>query len=109
MGRVVDVGEHTARVLLLSDSSSRVPVISGNSRQHAILAGTGDELLRPTFVGGDSQNIALGEPITTTSEGGLIPDSVMVGTVFRRDANGVLVKPTRPLARAEYVRVMMGK
>jgi hypothetical protein len=29
--------------------------------------------------------------------------------VFRRDANGLLVKPTRPLARSEYVRVMIAK
>ncbi len=107
VGRLVDVGEHTSRVLLLSDSRSRVPVITATTRQHAILAGTGDELLRMTFVGGDSNAIPLGEPIMTTSEGGLIPESVMVGTVFRRDATGLLVKPIRPLARAEYVRVMI--
>ena len=109
VGRLVEVGEHTSRVLLLSDSSSRVPVISGNSRQHAILAGNGDELMRMTFVGGDPAQIQLGEPVMTTAEGGLIPESVMVGTVFRRDANGLLVKPQRPLASAEYMRVMVAK
>ena len=109
VGRLVDVGEHTARVQLLSDGTSRVPVISANSRQHAILAGTGDELLRMTFVGGDPAQIQLGEPVMTTSEGGLIPDSVMVGTIFRRDANGLLVKPLRPLGTAEYVRIMVAK
>lgn len=107
IGRLVDVGENTSRVLLLSDSRSRIPVITANTRQHAILAGTGDELMRMTFVGGDSSSIELGEPIMTTSEGGLIPESVMVGTVFRRDASGLLVKPMRPLARAEYVRIMI--
>ncbi len=109
VGRLVDVGERTARVLLLSDTSSHVPVISGDSRQHAILVGTGDELLRMTFIGGDPEQIQLGESVMTTSEGGLIPDSVMVGTVFRRDGNELLVKPLRPLARSEYVRVMVTK
>lgn len=109
IGRVLEVSDNTARVLLLSDSSSRVPVITGNSRQHAILAGTGDELLRLTFIGGDPQDIELGEPIMTTSEGGLIPESVMVGTVFRREAGALLVKPSRPLSQPEYVRVMMSK
>ena len=107
IGRVVDVSEHTARVLLLSDNSSRVPVITGNTRQHAILAGTGDELLRLTFVGGEQAQIQLGEPVMTTSEGGLIPQSIMVGTVFRRDDHGLLVKPLRPLAAPEYVRAMV--
>lgn len=109
VGRIVEVSERTAHVQLLTDGTSRIPVISGNTRQHAILAGTGDELLRMTFVGGDSAQIQLGEPVMTTSEGGLIPDSVMVGTVFRRDANGLLVKPLRPLGASEYVRIMMAK
>lgn len=109
VGRTVEVGDRTARVLLLSDNASRVPVITGDSRQNAILTGTGDELMRLTFVVGEPQNIKLGETIMTTSEGGLIPDSVMVGTIFRRDASGLLVKPLRPLARSEYVRVMVAK
>ena len=109
VGRIVDVSDRTARVQLLSDGTSRVPVISATTRQHAILAGTGDELLRMTFVGGDPAQIQLGEPVMTTSEGGLIPDSVMVGTVFRRDTNGLLVKPSRPLGASEYVRIMMAK
>lgn len=109
IGRIVDVGDRTARVLLLSDAMSRIPVITGNSRQHAILAGAGDELLRMTFVTGDAKEIQLGEPVMTTAEGGLMPDNIMIGTVFRRDASGLLVKPLRPLARAEYVRVVVTK
>ncbi|MFZ4541195.1 MAG: rod shape-determining protein MreC [Rickettsiales bacterium] len=109
VGRVVDVGNRTARVLLLSDNSSRVPVITGDSRQQAILTGTGDELMRLTFVSGDPQNIKIGETVMTTSEGGLIPDSVMVGTIFRRDTSGLVVKPLRPLAHSEYIRVMVAK
>ena len=111
LGRVTDVGEHTAKVLLLSDSTSRIPVIAATTRQHAILAGTGagDELLRLTFLGGDSADIALGDQITTTEEGGLIPGGIIVGTVFRRDSTGLLVKPIRPLAQSEYVRVVVAK
>lgn len=110
VGRIVDLGETNARVLLLSDSNSRVPVISATSRQHAILAGTGDALLRLTFVGGDPDTIALGESIVTTEEGGLIPGGIMIGTVFKRDGSGaLLVKPGRPLAESEYLRVIVSK
>lgn len=110
IGRLIDVGDTQSRVLLLSDASSRVPVITGTTRQHAILTGTGEELMRLTFVGGNSKSIQLGETVVTTSEGGLIPESVAVGNIFKRDSNGVLlVKPLRPLASAEYVRVMVTK
>jgi rod shape-determining protein MreC len=111
VGRVVDVGEHSARVLLLSDSASRIPVVSANGRIHAILAGTGsgDELMRLTFLGADGAGIAVGEQIVTTEEGSLIPGGVLIGTVFRRDSSGLSVKPLRPLAQSEYVRVIVAK
>lgn len=107
VGRITDVGTTTSRVLLLTDPSSRVPVISATSRQHAILAGTGDALLQLTFIGGDASSIALGETIVTTEEGGLIPGGIIIGTVFRRDSTGLLVKPLRPLADSEYMRVIV--
>ncbi len=108
IGRTIEVGETTSRVLLLSDPASRVPVVTEESRHRAILAGTGENLLRMTFIEGDAAQIALGETVMTTAQGGLMPESVVVGTVFRREQSGeVLVKPPRPLAQAEYVRVMV--
>ena len=111
IGRITEVGDHSSRVLLLSDSTSRIPVVTANTRQHALAAGTGseDELLRLSFVGGDSANIPLGEQVATTEEAGLIPGGIVIGTVFRRDKNGLLVKPLRPLAQSEYVRVIATK
>ncbi len=109
MGRVVQVAEKTAAIQLLSDATSRVPVITGTSRQHAILAGTGDDLLRMTFVSGNAEAIALGEPVVTTEEGDLIPGGILIGTVFRREGDVLLVKPMRPLAQTEYARVIVTK
>ncbi len=108
VGRVLAPGTHTAQVLLLSDSSSRIPVITANGRVHAIASGTGngDEMLRLTFLSGDGADIPLGEPIVTTEEGGLIPGGIAIGTVFKRDRNGLRVKPMRPYARSEYMRII---
>ena len=106
IGRVTDVAEHSSRVLLLSDASSRVPVITNDTRQHAILAGTGDDLLRLTRITADQVNVNLGEAVVTTAEGNLIPGGLAVGQVFRSDKNGYSVKPVRALTQAEYVRVI---
>lgn len=105
IGRVTEVNRHSARVLLLSDVLSRVPVVTGTSRQRAILAGTGGDLLRLSFLSADS-SIALGEQVTTTEEGGLIPGGIAIGTVFRHDNSGYLVQPARSLTSPEYVRVV---
>lgn len=108
VGRTMEVSGHTSRVMLLSDVGSRVPVILGSSRQRAILAGTGGELLRLSFLADDVKP-ALGESVVTTQEGALIPGGIKVGTVFKRDGNGFLVKPLRPLAQAEYLRVIVSR
>ena len=39
VGRVVQTGEHSARVMLLTDFNSRIPVIVESSRDRAILQG----------------------------------------------------------------------
>lgn len=107
IGRVVDPASQTSRVLLLSDIGSRVPVITGTTRQHAILAGTGGDLLRLSFLTVEQNNIKLGEQIVTTEEGGLIPGGIIIGSIFRKDKSGYMVKPVRPLTQSEYVRVMI--
>ena len=40
VGRVTELGARTARVLLITDLNSRIPVILETSRAHAILVGT---------------------------------------------------------------------
>lgn len=106
VGRTLEVAPGTSRVMLISDLGSRVPVMTAGSSQRAILAGTGGELMRLSFLIEDAE-IALGEPVLTTQEGALIPGGIAVGTVFKKDANGYLVKPVRPLAQGEYLRVVL--
>lgn len=108
VGRTLEVSDRTTRVMLLSDVGSRVPVIMGTSRQRAILAGTGGELLRLSFMA-DGAAPTLGEAVVTTQEGELIPGGIKVGSVFKKDGNGFLVKPLRPLAQAEYLRVIVAR
>ena len=108
IGRVIEVGPNSARVLLVSDVASRVPVVSVKGRQRALLTGTGNDMLRLNFLTSDIP-IKLGEQIVTTEESGLIPGGIPVGTVFRHDESGYLIKPLRPLTRAEYVRVVQFK
>ena len=53
IGRVIDTGKTTARVLLMSDVNSRIPVTIEGSQDRAILAGTnnGNLFLCETHMG----------------------------------------------------------
>jgi len=104
VGRVTEVGVRTARVLLLTDLNSRIPVILQNSRAHAIL--TGNNGPRPRLIywaeGSPPQE---GERVVTSSEAGAFPADLPVGTVHYTAANVPEVVPAAMLDRLEIVRI----
>lgn len=108
VGRVIETAPDAARVMLLSDAASRIPVVTGSTRQHAILSGTGDGLLRLTFLD-DAATMEAGEPVVTSPEGSLIPGGIAIGHVLKKAESGYLVTPLRPLTQTEYVRVIVAK
>lgn len=81
VGRVAGVGARSARVLLLTDSSSRVPVTVLPSGQRAMLSG--DTTQAPTLEFLDqSDEISPGDRIVTSGGGGLFPADLLVGQVI---------------------------
>jgi rod shape-determining protein MreC len=86
VGRVIDVGQRSSRILLVTDYNSRVPVVGEVSGVRALVFGErdGDGMLtdlpeRPDFVEG--------ERILTSGEGGLFPMGLPVGRAYRQGAD----------------------
>jgi rod shape-determining protein MreC len=105
IGRVMRTGDSTSRVLLLSDVSSRIPVVSTNSHERAIVVGTSGEMLRLAFLSPQSKT-QVGDVIVTTEDGGLMPPNIMVGKVFSIQDGTTLVKPLRPMTQPDFVRIV---
>lgn len=80
IGRVVGVGRHSARVLLLQDLSSRIPVSVEPSNTRAILAGdNSDQPLLEYLPPGVTVNP--GDRVVTSGDGNLLPPGLPVGVV----------------------------
>jgi rod shape-determining protein MreC len=78
IGRVIRVGEHTSRILLVTDFNSRVPVMGSQSQDRALLVGdngVGARLLEPET----PDRIVPGEIWITSGDDGQIPLGVPVG------------------------------
>jgi rod shape-determining protein MreC len=105
VGRVTEAGARSARVLLLTDLNSRIPVVIQNTRTKAILAGKNTELLKLERLPIDS-GVTVGQRIVTSGDGGLLPADIPVGIIVSADADGVMVKPLADTARATYVQVI---
>ncbi len=84
VGRVVQVGQRSSRILKITDFNSRVPVMGEISGLRAIMYGGRDGLGRLTDRP-ESGRFEIGERIMTSGEGGLFPRGVIVGTVIGRD------------------------
>lgn len=104
VGRVTEYGARSARVLLITDINSRIPVILESSRAHAILAGTNGPRPRLMYWP-EGQAPAEGERVVTSAEANAFPAGLPVGTVHYTGRNSVEVEPAARLDRLEIVRI----
>lgn len=104
VGRIVDASETAARVLLLTDMNSRVPVRIGKQGVRAILVGDNGAEPRLEFLAANAE-IAEGEDIATSGAGGLFPQGLQVGKITRK-TRGFRVRLSSDLDQLEYVSVL---
>jgi len=105
IGRVISVNGKTARVLLLNDINSRIPVMIEGTNQKAILTGHNDDVLRLEYI---PETITINNDmrIITSGDGGLFPAGLPVGKVGQVKNNMVTVMPFARGETANYVRLL---
>jgi len=104
VGRVTEVGARTARVLLITDLNSRIPVTLETSRAHAILIGTNGA--RPRLLYWPEGVVPQeGERIVTSAEANAFPANLPIGSVHYTGAGAPEVEPAAMLQKLEVVRV----
>lgn len=104
-GRVVSAGQHSARILLLTDLNSRIPVVIESSHERAVLAGDNTPSPRLEFLAVDAR-VHIGNRIVTSGQGGIFPPGLPVGIVSSVSEERVLVQPYVNWDRLEYVTVL---
>ncbi|MEL6792965.1 MAG: rod shape-determining protein MreC [Pseudomonadota bacterium] len=105
VGRVVGVGERAARLLLLTDFNSRVPVKVLPSGRRAILTGENDDAPRLSFIESTS-GVAPGDRVVTSGDGGVFPPDLPVGLVAVMGEAGARIQVSADYERLEFVRVL---
>lgn len=104
VGRVTEVGARSARVLLITDINSRIPVILENSRAHAMLVGANTSRARLMYWP-EGTLPAEGERVVTSAEAGAFPANLPVGIVRYSAGNVAEVEPAARLGRLDMVRI----
>ena len=105
VGRIQDVGARSARVLLITDLNSRIPVFIESTNTRAILAGNNSERLQLIYPTSGAA-VSLGDRIVSSGHGGAFPPGLRIGVVALISDGAIEVEPYVKRDRIEYVRVV---
>jgi len=106
IGRVIETGPTTARVLLVTDSENLVPVMRASDGLPAFSAGLGNGLvlIKPLNLG--ESPFKVGDIIITSGNGGLYGENIPFARVIRQTSDGALGLPFADPANTPYAIVM---
>ena len=106
IGRVIETGPTTARVLLVTDSENLVPVMRASDGLPAFSAGLGNGLvlIKPLNLG--ESPFKVGDIIVTSGNGGLYSANIPFARVIRKTSDGALGLPFADPANTPFAIVM---
>jgi rod shape-determining protein MreC len=105
VGRISGVGQETSRVLLLTDTSSRIPITIQGSGQTAVLSGDGT--LNPPIEFLENPDLVRpGDRVVTSGDGGVFPADLLVGQVALGTDRRLRVRLAADYERLEFLRVL---
>lgn len=105
VGRISGVGDRTARVILLTDASSRIPVAIQPSGQKAMLVGDNTAAPPLEFLETPEQ-VRPGDRVISSGDGGVFPAGLLVGVVEADSERRLRVRLAADYERLNFLRVL---
>lgn len=104
IGRIDTLLYPYARVLLISDINSKIPVIIERNKTRGILSGNNTETLNLLFT--EKVEIKEKDKVLTSGVGGVFPGGLKIGYVSKIKNGEIEVKPFKPIETIEYVQIV---
>lgn len=105
VGRISGVGQNTSRVILLTDTNSRIPVTVQPSGQRAILVG--DNEAAPTLELIENRDLVRpGDRVVTSGDGKVFPAGLLVGQVAQSPDRRLRARLAADYERLKFLRVL---
>ena len=105
VGRVLEAGTHSARVMLLTDSESMVPVRRAKDDVVAFAEGRADGSLRLRLINLGINPIKPGDVFVTSGAGGLFRPNIAVAVADRVTKDGAIALVLSNPAATDYVSI----
>ncbi|MEM8959417.1 MAG: rod shape-determining protein MreC [Pseudomonadota bacterium] len=105
VGRISGVGRDSARVILLTDTNSTIPVTIQPSSQHALMVGDNSPLPYVDFLE-TPELVRPGDRVVTSGDGGVFPPDLLVGQIVEGRDGRMRIRPAADYGRLEFLRVL---
>ena len=108
VGRVLETGRYSSKILLITDPNSKVGVMIQRNRQGGILLGSPDGRCKMVYIALDS-DVSPGDKVITAGFGTIFPKDVLVGEVIRVDKEpgrlykSAIVRTAEDLSKLEEI------
>lgn len=106
VGRILETGRTSARVLLLLDTESVLPVRRSNDELVAFAEGRGDSVLRIRLINLGINPLKVGDMFVTSGAGGYYRPGIAVAILTEKTADGGFARIVSDPAATDFVAVM---
>ena len=108
VGKVIEVSNNYAKVMLISDVNSRIPIKANSSREQGILAGNNNNNSKILYLP-NNHLVQKDEEIVTSGHGNIYPAGILVGYVSKVTEHDVMVNVAADLSKTEFVQILLPK
>ena len=105
VGRVAEVGDRSARVLLLTDLNSRIPAIVESTGDRVIVTGNNTNWPDVIYLASNSP-VSAGDRVVTSGHGGVFPPGLLIGTISEVSETRIVLQPIVELLRLSEARIL---
>lgn len=108
IGRTLEVGRYSSRILLITDPNSKVGVVIQRNRQGGIMVGRSDGRCKIIYIALDS-DVTKGDKVITAGFSSAFPKGILIGEVVSvgkepgRLYKYAIVRPAQDMAKLEEV------
>jgi rod shape-determining protein MreC len=106
VGRIVGVSDGASRVLLTTDTASKIPVMIDRTNARAILTGDGGPNPKLEYLRGQDP-VKEGDRVMTSGDGGVMPRGLPVGTAVKGLDGRWRVVLASDKAPIDFVRILL--
>jgi rod shape-determining protein MreC len=108
VGRIVEIGKYSSKVLLITDPNLKVGVLIRRNRQGGVMVGSPGNRCKIIYIALDS-DAKVGDKVITAGFGSIFPKGILIGEIEKvgkeegRLYKYAIVKPSQDLSKLEEV------